>query len=112
MAHTFNHCTWEAEAGRYTEMSLFYSVSSRTEKATQRNSLSEKPTARKVESIHQEDRAILTMHVHNGIASGYPKQESTAHDVRTACHFGCVLRDDSGWAEPTGLSGRPTTWKN
>jgi hypothetical protein len=39
MAHAFNPSTWEAEAGGFLsfEASLFYRVSSRTARATQRN---------------------------------------------------------------------------
>jgi hypothetical protein len=43
VAHTFNHSTWEAEAGRFLsefKASLVYRVSSRTARAIQRNPVS------------------------------------------------------------------------
>jgi hypothetical protein len=46
MAHTFNPSTWEAEAGRFLSSMpawfTVYRVSSRTARATQRNSASKK----------------------------------------------------------------------
>jgi hypothetical protein len=48
VAHAFNPSTWEAEAGGFEfKASLFYKVSSRTARATQRNPVSRKKEKRK-----------------------------------------------------------------
>jgi hypothetical protein len=49
VAHAFNPSTWEAEAGRISEFKarLVYKVSSRTARATQRNSVSKNKKTKK-----------------------------------------------------------------
>jgi hypothetical protein len=49
MAHAFNPSTWKAEAGKFLEFeaSLVYRVSSRTERATQRNPVSKNKNNKK-----------------------------------------------------------------
>jgi hypothetical protein len=49
VAHTFSPSTWEAEAGRSSQfnISLVYRTSSRTVRATQRNSISKKKSKEK-----------------------------------------------------------------